>query len=77
MRFNVRFWPKAEIQHESKSIGAALKWAPSVFAGQTVGVREVDDKIWLVSFLEYDLGCFDKEKDRVEPGPNHSLRRKC
>jgi transposase InsO family protein len=42
----------------------------SVFAGQTVGIREVDEQIWLVSFLEYDLGYFDKERDRVEPGPS-------
>ena len=42
----------------------------SVFAGQIVGVTEVEDQIWLVSFLDYDLGCFDKERDRVEPGPN-------
>jgi putative transposase len=42
----------------------------SAFAGQTVGIREVDDQIWLVSFLEYDLGYFDKERDRVEPGPS-------
>ena len=42
----------------------------SVFAGQMVGIREVDDQIWLVSFLEYDLGYFDKERDRVEPGPS-------
>ena len=42
----------------------------SVFAGQIVGIREVDDQIWLVSFLEYDLGYFDKERDRVEPGPS-------
>ena len=31
---------------------------------------EVGDQIWLVSFLEYDLGYFDKESDRVEPGPS-------
>jgi putative transposase len=41
-----------------------------VFAGQLVGVREVDDRIWQVSFLEYDLGYFDADEDRVEPGPN-------
>ncbi len=34
------------------------------------GVREVDDQIWLVSFLDYDLGYFDNERGRVEPGPN-------
>ena len=32
-----------------------------------VGIREVDDQIWLVSFLEYDLGYFDKERDRLTP----------
>ena len=42
----------------------------TAFAGQTVGVREVEDQIWLVSFQEYDLGYFDNERGRVEPGPN-------
>jgi putative transposase len=42
----------------------------TVFAGQNVGIREIDDKIWLVSFLNYDLGYFDEEVGRVEPGPN-------
>ena len=41
----------------------------SVFAGQSIGIREVDDQIWLVSFLEHDLGYFDREWGRVEPGP--------
>ena len=34
----------------------------TVFAGQIVGLREVDDQIWLVSFLNHDLGFFDREK---------------
>ena len=42
----------------------------TVFAGQIVGIREVDNEIWLVSFMDYDLGFFDKEKGRVEPAPN-------
>ena len=41
-----------------------------VFAGQTVGIREVEDGIWLVSFLEFDIGFFDQEEGRVEPAPN-------
>jgi putative transposase len=41
-----------------------------VFAGQFVGIREVDDKIWLVSFLDFDLGYFDEAAARVEPGTN-------
>jgi len=38
-----------------------------VFAGQIVGIREVDDQIWLVSFIDYDLGFVDQEAGRVEP----------
>jgi len=38
-----------------------------VFAGQLVGIREVADRIWLVSFMEYDLGFFDEQENRVEP----------
>ena len=41
-----------------------------VFAGQFVGIREVADKIWLVSFLDFDLGYFDEAAARVEPGAN-------
>jgi hypothetical protein len=37
----------------------------TVFAGQNVGVKEVSDKIWLVSFMEYDLGFFDHETGRL------------
>jgi putative transposase len=39
----------------------------TVFAGQTVGIREVADQIWLVSFMHYDLGFFDEADNRVEP----------
>lgn len=42
----------------------------TVFGGQKVGIREVGDKIWLVSFMDYDLGYFDEDEARVEPGPN-------
>ncbi len=41
-----------------------------VFAGQCVGIREVDEQIWLVSFMHYDLGFFDQDEGRVEPAPN-------
>jgi putative transposase len=40
------------------------------FANQTVGIREVADKIWLVSFMEYDLGFSDQDEGRVEPAHN-------
>lgn len=33
----------------------------SVFGGQNVGLTETDDKIWLVTFMKYDLGYFDEQ----------------
>ncbi|UCG52290.1 MAG: transposase family protein, partial [Candidatus Latescibacterota bacterium] len=42
----------------------------TAFAGQTVGITEVADQIWMVSFMHYDLGFFDKETGRVEPALN-------
>jgi putative transposase len=38
-----------------------------VFAGQDVGVSEVADHIWLVTFMHYDLSYFDDETCRPEP----------
>ena len=40
------------------------------FAGQLVGICEVADKIWLVSFMDIDLGYFDEDEGRVEPTEN-------
>jgi len=48
----------------------------SVFAGQIVGLREVEDQVWLVSFLDFDLGFFDREEGQVEPAPNPFLPEK-
>ena len=42
----------------------------AVFAGQNVGIREVSEKIWLISFMHYDLGFFDQQCTRVECAPN-------
>ena len=39
------------------------------FAGQDVGLTEVQDGIWLVSFMTYDLGYFDETSRRFEPLP--------
>jgi hypothetical protein len=40
------------------------------FAGQNVGVTQVGDRIWLVTFMQYDLGYFDDETCRLEPIDN-------
>ena len=42
----------------------------TVLAGQNVGVKEVSDRIWLVSFMDYDLGFFDHETGRLGTAEN-------
>jgi len=42
----------------------------TVFAGQAVGIKEVHDDIWLVSFMDYDLGYFDLDTRMLEPLDN-------
>jgi hypothetical protein len=37
-----------------------------VFAGQAVGIKEVHDDIWLVSFMDYDLGYIDLEEKTLQ-----------
>jgi putative transposase len=34
---------------------------------RAVGIKEVHDDIWLVSFMDYDLGYFDLETRVLEP----------
>jgi putative transposase len=41
-----------------------------VFAGQIIGIKQVDNQVWLVSFMHYDLGFFDHQEARVEHAPN-------
>jgi hypothetical protein len=39
-------------------------------AGQAVGIKEVDDGIWLVSFMHFDLGYIDLEEKTLQPLEN-------
>jgi transposase InsO family protein len=41
-----------------------------VLAGQRVGIKEVDEGIWLVSFMHYDLGFVDLEQKTLQPLDN-------
>lgn len=41
-----------------------------VFAGQAVGVTQVGEHVWLVTFMRDDLGYFDDETCRLEPIDN-------
>lgn len=38
----------------------------TVLAGQKLGIKEVDDGIWLVSFMHYDLGSIDLEQRTLQ-----------
>jgi hypothetical protein len=37
---------------------------------QRVGIEEVDDGIWIVSFMRYDLGYIDLEQRTLQPLDN-------
>jgi len=41
-----------------------------VLAGQRVGIKEVDEGIWIVSFMHYDLGYIDLEQKTLQPLDN-------
>ena len=38
----------------------------TVMAGQKLGIKEVDDAIWLVTFMHYDLGYIDMEQRTLQ-----------
>ncbi|HWA47648.1 MAG TPA: IS481 family transposase [Dongiaceae bacterium] len=42
----------------------------TVLAGQKLGIKEVDEGIWLVSFMHYDLGFIDLEQRTLQPTDN-------
>jgi len=42
----------------------------NVLAGQSLGIKEVDEGIWLVSFMQYDLGYIDLEQKTLQPLDN-------
>ena len=56
---NVR--PSSIPPHYRKKINIS-----TVLAGQKLGIKEVDDGIWLVSFMHYDLGYIDLEQRTLQ-----------
>ena len=38
----------------------------TVLAGQRLGIKEVDDGIWLISFMAHDLGYIDLEQKTLQ-----------
>lgn len=41
-----------------------------VFEGQTLGLKEVEDNVWLVTFMNFDLGYIDLEEKVLQPLEN-------
>jgi putative transposase len=50
--------------------GQAKDQPQSGLRRQNIGIKEVADRIWLVTFMHYDLGFFDHEACRLEPVEN-------
>ena len=42
----------------------------STLAGQAVGIKEVDDSTWLITFMDYNLGYIDLEEQNLQPLDN-------
>ena len=49
----------------------------TVMAGQRLGIKEVDEGIWLVSFMQYDLGYIDLEQKTLQTIDNPHRARGC
>ncbi|MGM0561260.1 MAG: IS481 family transposase [Pseudomonadota bacterium] len=47
----------------------------TVLAGQRLGIKEVDEGIWLVSFMHYDLGYIDLEQRTLQTISNPFAKR--
>lgn len=41
-----------------------------VFSGQTLGIKEVEENVWLVTFMDHDLGYIDLEERSIQPLEN-------
>ena len=44
----------------------------TLLVGQHLGVKEVDEGIWIVSFMHYDLSYVDLEQKTFQPLDNPS-----
>jgi putative transposase len=59
-------------------MGARKIHLSTVFAGQKVGVKQVADRVWMVSFMDYDLGFFDDQTGRIASNaPRTPSAQKC
>ncbi len=61
--------------HDKDALATACGWicmhrkkinVSTVLAGQKLGIKEVEDGIWLISFMSYDLGYIDLEQKTLQ-----------
>ena len=52
------------------ALADALINISTAMAGQRLGLEEVDDGIWVVTFMAYDLGYIDLEQKTLQPIDN-------
>ena len=65
-----RFIPLSGTRLELPQKPQSHRFVLHVLAGQNVSVTQAGDGIWLVSFMQYDLGYFDHATCRLEPIQN-------
>jgi len=58
------------VQQTAHLITSGIPRVPLTSVSAIVGIKEVSDNIWLVSFMHYDLGYFDHETCRLESVEN-------
>ena len=46
-----------------------------VFDGQTLGIKEVEDKVWEVKFMNYVLGYYDEFTYKLNKAENPFLTK--
>jgi len=56
--------------HEARMPSRFRCFAMARLAGQNVGVTQVGERVWFVTFMRYDFGYFDDETCRLEPIQN-------
>jgi transposase InsO family protein len=64
---SVRVRPSGHIYIPGSGRKAGTSFLSSALAGERIGVRELDDDTWLVSFIDQDLATLDIKTGKLQP----------
>jgi hypothetical protein len=67
MDIGIAITASAASREEAAQIAARRSTFPTCRPAKKLGIKEVDEGIWLVSFMHYDLGYFDLEQKTLQP----------